>query len=127
MISILLLGIIVIGSFYSYSLVHHRILAQREQRNALGVLQGWMEETTSFLLNYADPNDLTNSQTQSSIENVLRQQFVLDIPNAFARGITVVPDIDLSSDPSDSRMIRVRLRVTIDGLPTALYSEVYTR
>ena len=58
LISIILLGLIVIGSFYSYSLVHQRILTQRQHRVALGVLQGWMEKTTSHIIsNYLDPND----------------------------------------------------------------------
>jgi len=127
MISILLLGIIVIGSFYSYSFVHHRILAQREQRNALGVLQGWMEDTTSYIQNNVDPNTLINQETLSNFEDVLRHQFIMEVPSIFARDITVVPNINLISDLNDNKMIQIYLQATLDGLPISLYSEVYAR
>ena len=124
LISIVLLGLIVVGSFYSYSFVHQRILAQRQQRIVLGVMQGWMEEISSYLIsngatdNFADPN------VQAGVENRFRQQFRDDASVLFTPGITIDPNIDLVSIDND--LIEIRIWATLNGMPINLYTELYT-
>ncbi|MGA1790714.1 MAG: hypothetical protein ACMUIM_04455 [bacterium] len=124
LISILLLGLIVVGSFYSYSFVHQRILSQRQQRIVLGVMQGWMEKTSSYILSNEATDDLTDPNVQIGIENSFRQQFRDDVSTLFTPGISIDPNIDLNSIDND--LIEIRIWATLNGMPIYLYTELYT-
>lgn len=124
LISIVLLGLIVVGSFYSYSFVHQRILTQRQQRIALGVLQGWMEKTSSYLITHEATDDLTDSNVLADIENSFRQEFIDDVSTLFTPGISIDPNIALKSNGND--LIEIRIWATLNGLPISLYTELYT-
>ena len=126
LISIVLLGLIVVGSIYSYSLVHQRILSQRQQRVALGVLQGWMEQTSSHLFSYPDPNALMKQPVLDGIKNhFILDVFNDDIANMFVPGTNIVPGIEIH--PNGKNIIDIRIWVTINGLPVTLYTQLYTK
>lgn len=125
LISIVLLGLIVIGSFYSYSIFQKRILAQRQQRIVLGILQGWMEQTMSSLMdsnNPLDPNVLINPIDKAKKENEFMEQFKTEIPSIFDPNTDIDPNIVL--DLNNDKMITIRIRVTLNDLPITLYTEI---
>lgn len=145
LISIVILGLIVIGSFYSYSLVHQRIRFQRQYRIVLGLLQGWMERAISSVLdsNYLkdlDPDFLNASDMlrdpnkRSLIERDLEVQFKEEIYPVFYPTIDtniagfidsniVFIDSNIFLDPNDN-MIVIEIRVALDDLPIRLYTKI---
>jgi len=123
LISIVLLGLIVVGSFYSYSFVHQRILAQRQQRIVLGVMQGWMEEISSYIISNGATDNFSDPNVQIGLENRFRQKFTKDVSVLFTPGIIIIPDIII--DP-DNDLIEITIKATLNGMPINLYTELYT-
>lgn len=146
LISIVILGLIAIGSFYSYGFVYQRINFQRQQRLALGVLQGWMEETISSLLdpdpnNPLDFNNIANSLKKK--EKPLIAKFNREIPDInddIGTNIAFIePNIFwpiYTAKKNYDNIVEIRLRITLSknkdvglakrGLPITLYTNIYT-
>ena len=123
LISIVILGLIATGSFYSYSFVYQRIHSQRQQRLALGVLQGWMEETISSLLNESlNPAILRDINSKRIIEQYYITKFkaerstMIDPNNNINPGIALIdPNISLEiidDDNSDDRDNMIGIRIS---------------
>ncbi|MGA1841344.1 MAG: hypothetical protein ACMUIU_12025 [bacterium] len=119
LISIIILGLIVIGSFYSYSFVYQRIRSQRDQREALGRIQGWMELTRLYV---SDPNNSSNlnNSANTNIAAILLQHFAPDIDT----NIFDPSEVDIRVDTNNS-MVIIRSSINLDGLPLPLYTEIY--
>lgn len=144
LISIVILGLIAVGSFYSYSFVYQRIFSQRQQRFALGVLQGWMEYTISFLLDPNDPLDTNDiSRSLNEKEQILVDRFneeVSDLNTNIGSNIAFIdpnilrPIYDDKGDYDD--IVEIRLRISLSNnedvklagrdLPISLYTNIYT-
>jgi hypothetical protein len=111
LVSIVILGVIVVGSFYSYSFVYQRIQSQRQQRIALSVLQGWMERTISSL-DLMGPNAL----------NDLREEFESQIDTFFiSDNQNIEPYIHIGNREG---MTTIDIEISLNGLPISLYTEI---
>ncbi len=105
LITIVILGLIVTGSFYSYSFVYQRIHFQHQQKIALSVLQGLMEQAM-----IQGPN----------AENNLREEFESQRENLFKHGNqTFDSDFGRRGD-----MTTINLTISLDGFPITLYTEI---
>lgn len=146
LISIVILGVIVIGSFFSYSYVYQRIYSQRQQRLALGVLQGWMEEAISSILDPNDPLDFSNipnslNTSLNNKEDSLIVEFnnkIPDLNTRFGSNIAFIePNIfwPIYKANKYDHIVEIILRITLSnnediesakrGLPITLYTNIY--
>ena len=127
LISIVLLALIVIGSFYSYSIFQKRILAQRQQRIALSMVQGWMEQA---MLSLMDPNsqcDPNNPNDTAKKENELWEQFKTEMKQFNTKnfsGLDPDTDIDRPKLGLNDNMITIGIGITLNDLPINLYTEI---
>lgn len=113
LISIVILGLIVTGSFFSYGFVYQRIRSQRRQRQALSLLQGWMEEAiASTYLNAPNAEDIFRNEFESQIEDF----YEFDFQN-------IDPDIDIDNR---NGMTTIEIQISLNGLPISLYTELET-
>jgi hypothetical protein len=153
LISILILGLIATGSFYSYGFVYQRIHSQRQQRFALSMLQGWMEDTISSLLDPDELLELTKLKDQKNDnaikkylrekERDFREKFKAEISTLIDPNDNINPEIafidpDISIeciDNGDYDMIEIRITATLlnnkdigsskKGQPITLYTNTY--
>jgi hypothetical protein len=128
LIAIILLGLIVFGSFYSYSIVFERIKTKRTDRIILGLLQGWMEYTLSYLTKHHQICDNSNEllQVTDDLQKEFRQQVIgeKEFSRIFTSGGYDYPNIGLECS---DRIIRIEIWVPQNGSNIKLITRRYLK
>lgn len=113
LIAIVILGLIVTGSLYSYSFVYQTIRSQRQQKIALSMLQGWMERAIS---SFHESGFIDKERLIEEFESQIEDFFISDTQNIEAY-------IDTNNK---NGMTTLKIGINLDGLPISLYTELYT-
>lgn len=139
LVSIVILSFVILGSIFSYAIVHKQIRRQLAQRILLIRIQGWVEQARSSII--GEIIQLTENEVNNATElerivgdaQIKMYDLIGDVINTDPKKTGTVDNIFNDADvmdeidielSEDGRFINIFIKITYDSIPVSLFTQI---